>query len=265
MGTAQPSAALQARVPHHLIGFVDPPERMTAARYAALAREVAAGVRARGRRLLFCGGTGLYLRAALSGLFEGPEADPALRGRLEAEAAAQGREALHARLSTVDPATAARLSPRDAVRVVRALEVYELTGTPLSKHLEAQRRASPQLLWLGLAAPREELHRAIDARTRQLYAGGLLDEARDLERRGLTAWAPARSLGYRDALAHLRGESTLAEAIDRTARDTRKYAKRQLTWFRAEPLVHWLRWPPDLDEAVALARSFALTGDRPGS
>jgi len=251
VGTAQPPAALQARVPHHLVGFLDPPERMTAAAYATLARRTAAEVRARGHRVMFCGGTGLYLKAALTGLFAGPPADPELRARLEAIAKREGREALHVRLAQVDPATAARLSPRDVVRVIRALEVFEGTGQPLSTHLKAQRRSSPAVVWLGLSPPREELRRAVEGRTRRLYEEGLLDEARDLVRQQLEAWAPARSLGYRDALAHLRGEISLEEAIARTVRDTRRYAKRQLTWFRAEPAVHWLQWPPHVDEAVA--------------
>ncbi len=251
VGTAQPSAELQARVPHHLIGFVAPPVRMTAAQYAELAGLAARQVRSRGKRVLLCGGTGLYLRAALQGLFEAPEADPELRRTLEDEAARLGRGALHARLAAVDAATAARLSPNDLVRVVRALEVFEQTGVPLSEQLASQRRRAPDVLWLGLEPSREELYRRIDERTPRLYREGLLDEARWLVSTGLRAWAPAGSLGYRDAIAHLDGRLSLEEAIAQTARDTRRYAKRQATWFHAVPGVRWLDWPATVDAARA--------------
>ncbi len=252
VGTAQPEPALLSRAPHHLIGFVDPPDRMTAARYGALASATAAEVRARGRRVLLVGGTGLYLRAALEGLFTGPAADPELRARLAAGAEREGPAALHSRLAALDPETAARLPPNDLARVVRALEVFERTGIPLSRHLAAHERRRPEVLWLGLAPPRDELYRRIAERTARLYAGGLLDEAERLRREDLLSWAPARSVGYRDALAHLRGELGLGDAIARTTRDTRRYAKRQLTWFRAVKDLRWLRFPPDVEEAASL-------------
>ncbi len=251
VGTAQPSAELRARVPHHLVGFVEPPERMTAARWAELARAAAVGIRARGKAVVLCGGTGLYLRAALAGLFEGPQADLAFRAGLEAEAAHAGRPALHARLAAVAPESAARLSPTALVRVIRAIEIHARTGEPMSRHLARQPRREAEARWLGIAPPREALNQAIDARTERIYREGLLEEARSLRERGLTDWAPAHSLGYRDALAHLDGRRTLAEARERTARDTRRYAKRQLTWFRAMPRIAWLPWPPRVEEARA--------------
>jgi tRNA dimethylallyltransferase len=254
VGTAQPSAQLRARVPHHLIGFVGPPVRMTAARYAELASLAAQEVRSRGKRVLICGGTGLYLRATLEGLFDAPEVDPELRRTLMEEAERLGRGALHARLAAVDPATAARLSPNDLVRVERALEIFEQTGVPLSEQLASQVRRKPQVTWLGLDPPREELYQRIDERTSRLYRDGLLDEARGLISAGLTGWAPAGSLGYRDAIAHLEGRLPLPEAIAATARDTRRYAKRQATWFHAVPGVRWLTWP-----ATAEAAFTALT------
>ncbi len=250
VGTAQPSAEERSAVPHQLIGFVDPPEEMTAARWAELARDAAARIRARGRRVLVVGGTGLYLRAAFEGLFEGPPRDAVLRERLEREAEERGRGALHARLAAVDPVAAARLSPNDLVRVVRALEVYELTGRPLSEHFERQPPRPVPAQFLGLSPPREELRERILARTRRLYAEGLLDEASWLLARGLERWAPARALGYRDAIARLRGEISLDEAVARTARETRRYAKRQVTWFRAVPGIRWLSWPPSVEEAL---------------
>lgn len=251
VGTAQPSEELRARVPHHLIGFVGPPARMTAARYAELAGQAALEIRSRGRRVLLCGGTGLYLRAALEGLFEAPGADPELRRTLEEEAERIGRPAMHARLAAVDPAAAARLSPNDLLRVVRALEIFEQTGVPLSEQLAGHARRAPHVTWLGVDPPREELQRRIQQRTEHLYRDGLLDEARWLEAEGLRSWAPASSLGYRDALEQLDGKIPLEEALARTARDTRRYAKRQRTWFRAVPDVQWLPWPATLESALA--------------
>ena len=251
IGTAQPAAELQARVRHHLIGFVAPPVRMTAAAYAELAGQAALELRSRGKRVLLCGGTGLYLRATLEGLFEAPEVDPELRRTLEAEAERLGRGALHARLAAVDAQTAARLSPNDLMRVVRALEVFEQTGVPLSEQLASQKRRAPKVTWLGVAPPREELFRRIEERTARLYREGLLEEARWLTSEGLRDWAPASSLGYRDAIAHLDGRLALPEAIAQTARDTRRYAKRQATWFRAVPGVRWLDWPASIEGALA--------------
>jgi tRNA dimethylallyltransferase len=251
IGTTQPSSELQARVRHHLIGFVAPPMRMTAAAYSELAAEAARDIRSRGKRVLICGGTGLYLRAALEGLFEAPAVDPELRRTLEAEAARLGRDALHARLAAVDPATAARLFPNDLVRVVRALEIFEQTGVPLSQQLASQERRSPRVTWLGVEAPKLELNRRIDERTARLYREGLLDEARWLVSEGLLGWAPASSLGYRDAFAQLDGRLTLEEAMARTVRDTQRYAKRQRTWFRALSDVRWLPWPATVESALA--------------
>ncbi|MHB1845906.1 MAG: tRNA (adenosine(37)-N6)-dimethylallyltransferase MiaA [Deltaproteobacteria bacterium] len=259
IGTAQPSPEELAAVPHRLVGFVEPPDEMTAARWAELARSAAAEIRSRGRRVLLCGGTGLYLRAALKGLFRGPAANPELRAALLGEAERVGRAALHARLGEVDPVAAARLAPNDLVRVIRALEVHAATGRPLSEHFERQAREAVRAHWLGLAPPRDELAGRIEARTRRLFERGLLDEARWLRERGLEGWAPARALGYRDALAHLRGELGLAEAMARTSHETRRYAKRQLTWFRAIPEVLWLPWPAPVEAALEALAGRALS------
>jgi tRNA dimethylallyltransferase len=255
VGTAQPTGEEQRRVPHHLIGFLDPRERFAAAAYARLARQAAEEIQARGHRVLLVGGTGLYLRAVLEGLFEGPPADPELRRSLEQEAEREGRAALHARLAGVDPATAARLSPNDLVRVIRALEVHAQTGTPMSVHHARHERRAPTVVLLGLAPPRAELYRRIEERTARMYAGGLLEEARWLLREGLQESPPARSLGFRDALAHLQGELSLPDAEAGTIRDTRRYAKRQLTWFRALPGVSWLDWPATLEQALTLEKT----------
>jgi tRNA dimethylallyltransferase len=251
IGTAQPTEALLRRVPHHLIGFLSSDERMTAARFAEQAHQVAMEIAARGRRLVLAGGTGLYFRAVLEGLFAAPPADPALRAALLAEAQGKGgKAALHARLEALDPATAARISPNDLVRVVRALEIAALTGSTISELRAAQVKRSPSVHWFGVAPPREELYRLIDERTERLFASGLLEEARGLLQRGLESSPAARSLGFGQALAHLRGELDLARAVAKAAQATRRYAKRQLTWFGANPAIHWLAWPSKVDEVL---------------
>jgi tRNA dimethylallyltransferase len=246
-----------------LIGFLDPRERFAAADYARLARQAAEEIRGRGRRVLLVGGTGLYLRALLEGLFEGPSADPDLRRSLERDAGREGRAALHTRLAAVDPATAARLSPNDLVRVIRALEVHARTGTPMSVHHARHERRLHSVVLLGLAPPRDELYRRIEERAVRMYAGGLLDEAQRLVDAGLEGSVPARSLGFRDAIAHLKGEIGLPEAQARTIRDTRRYAKRQLTWFRGLDGVSWLPWPAELEQALALEKSARKAPDGP--
>jgi tRNA dimethylallyltransferase len=252
IGTAQPTAALQRRVTHHLIGFLPSNERITASRFAQHAQQIAVDVAARGRRLVLVGGTGLYFRAMLEGLFAAPPAAPELRAALLREAEGEGgRHALHARLMAQDPQTAAGLAANDLVRVVRALEIASLTGRTVSALKAAQVKRNPRVIWLGLEPPRDELYRRIDERTTQLFANGLLDEALLLLKRGLARSPAAGSLGFPQAFRHLKGELDLAAAIAETAQATRRYAKRQLTWFRANPRIHWMGWPPTLDEALA--------------
>ncbi|MBX3027470.1 tRNA (adenosine(37)-N6)-dimethylallyltransferase MiaA [bacterium] len=242
IGTAKPTAAERARVPHHLFDVVDPDAAFDAARYAALARAAIADIQSRGRRVLVVGGSGLYLRALRVGLFPGPGADPALRARLIAEEEATPG-ALHARLTAVDPATAARLAARDRVRLVRALEVFETSGRPLSEWHAASRAAASGLTMrlVGLRVPRAALYARLDARCEAMVAGGLLEEIRALWARGYPPELPAlRSIGYRQMGAYLRGEAALAAALAAMQRATRQLAKRQMTWFRADPTVQWL-------------------------
>ncbi len=242
IGSAKPSAAEQAAAPHHLFDVVDPDEVFDAARYAALARAAIAGIQARGRRVLVVGGSGLYLRALRRGLFPGPPRDAALRAEFEAlEAAAPG--ALHARLLAVDPPTAARLPVGDRVRLVRALEVLALTGRPLSVW-QAEHRSAADVLPMRVVAlglERRALQARLDGRCARMLDDGLLDEIRALWGRGYGPALPAlRSIGYREMGAHLRGALTRDEALAAMRLATRQFAKRQGTWFRAEPGVEWL-------------------------
>ncbi|MBX5481486.1 MAG: tRNA (adenosine(37)-N6)-dimethylallyltransferase MiaA [Myxococcaceae bacterium] len=255
IGTAKPTAADRALVPHHLLDVADPTETFSAARFQALADEAIAQIAARGKRVVVAGGTGLYLRILLHGVVPAPPAAPELRRSLEAEAERIGRQALHARLAAIDPETAAKVQPTDLVRIVRALEIYELTGTTASEFRREHRFAEDRYRFdlVVLDPPREELYRRIDARTEAMFRGGLLDEVRRHLSAGLRDAAPMKSVGYLQALQHLDGTLTFEEAIARAARETRRYAKRQLTWFRREPGARFLQPPYWASELAALS------------
>jgi tRNA dimethylallyltransferase len=259
VGSAQPTAEERARVPHHLVDAVDPRERYSAARYRDAVHALLPGIAARGRVALFVGGTGLYLRAALEGLCAAPPAAPALRRWL----AALGRSlpgGLHPLLASVDPAAAARVHPHDTYRQIRALEVFQLSGRPLSEHHGRQRDARRPLparvfaIDLDGAAIRTRIARRLEA----MLAGGLLEEARALFEAGLDPTLPAlRAVGYPELFAHLRGEASLDEALEHLRRSTWQYARRQLTWFRAVPGVTWVRADADTpaDELAAAVQA----------
>jgi tRNA dimethylallyltransferase len=189
--------------------------------------------------VLLVGGTGFYLRAAIEGLFEGPAADPTLRAALVAEAERDGRERLHARLAEVDPEAAARLSPNDLLRVVRALEIRELTGESQSAHHRKHRRAQPAVSWYAIDVPRETLYGRIAVRTRSIFPVALA-EAERLRARGLQGSPAARALGISEAMRALSREIAQEEAVELMVQATRRYAKRQLTWFRKEKQIRWL-------------------------
>jgi tRNA dimethylallyltransferase len=260
VGTAKPTAAERGRVPHHLIDVLDPWESASVAWWLERAAACCRDVEARGKRALVVGGTPLYLKALLRGLFDGPPADEALRRQLTEEAERAGRAALHARLAAVDPAAAARLHPNDLRRVVRALEVWQLTGRPISawqQQWSGERRRAHPVLWLDL--PREELYARIDARVGRMMEAGLVDEVRALRRlpRPLSREA-AQALGYKELFDHLDGRASLEEAVERIRARSRHFAKRQLTWFRHLPEcvpVGGPRGPQDLEE---WARSVGL-------
>jgi tRNA dimethylallyltransferase len=240
IGTAKPTPAERARVPHHLLDVLDPSESASVAWWLAEAAGCVRAIESRGLQVLIVGGTPLYLKALLHGLFEGPPVDPALRRRLEQEAAMSGSAVLHARLVSVDPATARRLHVNDVRRIVRALEVYEQTGRPMSAWQQQWRQTTePVDLSQGprcfcLLPPRTVLYDRINRRTRAMIAGGWIDEARALRDRPLSREA-AQAVGYRELFEHLAGQTTLDAAIERIQRRTRQLARRQLTWFRALP------------------------------
>jgi tRNA dimethylallyltransferase len=241
IGTAKPTAEERARVRFHLIDVADPDEPFTAAKFRELALEAIRDIQARGKRVLIVGGTGLYLRVLLHGFsLAPPPRDPTIRKRLQQEAREQGLPALYARLQQVDPQAAARIHPNDAVRIIRALEVYEMTGKPVSEWQHRAERELPALKF-GLTMPRPLLYQRINARVDQMMAQGFLQEVQNLLSKGYNRDLPAlKGLGYRHLIAYLMGERGLEEAVALWKRDTRRFAKRQMTWFRREPGVHWL-------------------------
>jgi tRNA dimethylallyltransferase len=259
IGTAKPSAALRAELPHHAIDVADPDEEMSAGRYAALARAAAHAALARGRRVILCGGTGLYARAFAGGLIDGAAADPALRAELEA----LPPEVLVAQLAAADPALAARIHPHDRVRLVRALEIARLRGASTSS-LRARHRFDDrpfEVAWLGLELPRDELWARLRARVDAMFAAGWIDEVRGLHAAGYGPELHSLSgIGYREIGWLLAGRIDERAAREQIFLETRRFAKRQHTWFRAEP---GLVWADPARPASWLEQALALLDGRP--
>lgn len=254
IGTAQPTEADRGGVPHHLIGIADPAEEFHAARFREEAIRAMAAEAAMGRRTIVAGGTGLWMRALREGLFDGPGRDESIRAELRAILDQDGAEALHALLSREDPAAAARLRPADQVRVIRALEVWRLSGRSITEWQDedqARRRAlGPLPPLLVLSRPREELDRRIAARVEMMLAAGWLEEADRLRAMGLPEHASARkALGYRALFEVLKGNRSLNSAREEITLRTRQFARRQETWFRGERDAVWLS-PGDLVGAI---------------
>ena len=252
IGTAKPTREDQSRVAHHLLDVIDPHEEYSLADYLRAATVAGEGIVSRGRVPLFVGGTGLYLRGLLRGLFEGPSADWSLRHELEALEQSQGAGALHRRLQTVDPDSAARLHPHDQRRIIRALEVFQLTGEPLSRWQQEATLPPEQrpqhVFWLE--PPRDWLHRRIDRRVEAMFALGLVDEVQRLLALPQGLGRSARqALGYKEVLDHLAGNLTLPATVETLQMRTRQFAKRQHTWFRN--LAECQSWQIHGDESPA--------------
>jgi tRNA dimethylallyltransferase len=252
VGTAKPGPAERRRVPHHLIDILDPAERYSAGEFARRARQAIAGIRGRGRWPIVVGGSGLYLRALLAGISPVPGADPEVRERLRRSAAREGLAPLAAELARLDPETAARLAPGDTQRVLRALEVALVSGRPLSTWIARQPFGIQSIaaIRVGLTLPRAILYDRIAARVARMLSSGWVEEVRGLIGRGLEPGLPAfQAIGYRQLVHHLRGDWSLGRAIEETVRATRRFAKRQETWFRKEPDVTWFS-AEDLDRRI---------------
>lgn len=236
VGTAKPTLDERARVPHHLLDLIEPHEEYSVAQYVEAAGQCVDEIERRGRRPLFVGGTPLYLKALLRGLFEGPPADPPLRRRLEEQARQEGSESLHRRLARVDPVAANRLHPNDTRRLVRALEVFEKTGRPISQFQQQfdTGRPAEQCRVFVLDWPRAELRERIDHRVDRMFAGGLVEEVRRLLAKDTSIGKTARqAVGYRETIEHLENQRGIEETVALVKTRTWQLARRQGTWFRS--------------------------------
>ena len=243
IGTAKPTPEEQRAARHHLIDCVDISQPFSVADYQSLADTAITDIQGRGKQVLLVGGAGLYFRVIVDGLFEGPGADTKLREQLEQEAGQLGVEALHERLYTCDPVSAERIHPNNVVRVIRALEVYELTGTPMSEHQQQWRQGNQRYPFTAfcLTMPRALLYSRIEQRVDVMLANGLVAEVESLLAAGYARDSAAlRSFGYRELIAYLDGECTYLEAVVQLKQNTRRFAKRQLTWFRKDTRIEWI-------------------------
>lgn len=256
IGTAKPTAAEMQGVPHHLLDVAEPGEDFSVGRYVELADRAVQDILARGKVAIVCGGTGLYMDSLVLGRPFAPIPQTGRRQTLEQEAAEHGIEPLLARLREIDPDAAARLHPSDRKRVIRALEVYEETGRTITQHNDETKRLPPKYdpVWLGLTyEPRSLLYDRIDARVDQMLAQGLIAEVRRLLDSGISPTATAmQAIGYKEIAAALRGDCDLETAVSAIKQGSRRYAKRQLTWFRRNEKVHWLIRPCENIVAAAM-------------
>ena len=264
IGTAKPSRESRARIPHHLIDLAEPAEAFTAGEFARQARAALHEINDRGNLPIVVGGTGLYMRALLEGLFPGPQRSDELRERLRARASERGSKHLHSILRRLDPEAAANIHANDTTKLVRAIEVCLTARGPMSD-LWRKRGRDPltgfRILRIGLNPPRELLYERINHRAAEMFEDGLVEETQSLlerygDNRNITAM---HSLGYKQALQNLRGELSLDQAISAAQQGHRNYAKRQMTWFRREPDVHWVEGfgdqPEIREQAEALIAS----------
>lgn len=242
IGTGKLSPAEQQGIPHHLLSVLDPGEKYAAGEYARLAQHTISAIANRGNLPIVVGGTGFYLRALLQGLFPGPGRNPELRQRLQLRGVQKGGGYLHRLLQRMDPAVATNIHPHDTPKIIRAIEVCLQARRPMSElfRLGRQGLEGYRIVKLGLNPPRAELYNQINRRTRGMFENGLIEEVRSILARGVPKSAPPfQSHGYREALLYLEGKMDLEASIQLAQTKTRQYAKRQLTWFRKEPLVKW--------------------------
>ena len=260
IGTAKPTNAEMRGVPHHMIDIADPCEDYSAAKYAEQASACVDEIRKRGRLPIVVGGTGLYIDGLLRGTeFAAAPDDPAVRSDLEAEYDRIGGEAFREKLREVDPERAERLAPGDKKRLVRAMEVYILTGETITAHDERSQQTAPRYSSLRLAldfADRETLYERIDRRAARMFEDGLEDEVRTLLDGGVPLDGTAmQGIGYKETAAYLRGEMPREEAVELVQRRSRQYAKRQLTWLRRDDSIRWIRWEKEPD--IRFVRQFS--------
>lgn len=263
IGTAKPSKETRDLIPHHLIDVADPDETYSAARFQREADSAISDAHARGKWILVVGGTGLYLRALTRGLFPFTGRDPILRKSLQEKARKEGVGALYETLTQVDPEASKRIHPHDLFRIIRALEVFFLSGIPITEHHRrhtALGRERYRTLYLGLERERRELFERIEKRIDQMASQGLLEEVQYLLRRGYSPQLPSmKALGYRHMVAYMEGLVSLQEAFETMKRDTKRFARRQLTWFKAMERICWFE-PQKQDLILEKVKIFLAGG-----
>jgi tRNA dimethylallyltransferase len=263
IGTAKPTLGERREIPHHLIDVADLSEAFTAGEYSRQARVALADITARRRLPIVTGGTGLYLRALIDGLFPAPQRSEGVRERLRSEADSKEEGWLHRILSRLDPEAAKQIHPNDTPKLVRSIEVCLSAGQPMTEAWRASGRDTLQgyrVLRIGLDPDRKALYARINARAAAMFAGGLIEETRELAKKYGDAARPLTSLGYRQAQAAIHGEMSIAEAVTSSQQGHRNYAKRQMTWFRREPEVHWLNGFGDEAEIREEAERIVASG-----
>jgi len=268
IGTAKVTLKEREDIAHHMLDVADPDQEFSAGDYQRRARAVIRGISGRGRIPIVVGGTGFYLRALIDGLFEGPERSEELRARMRAIIQRKGSNILHRLLERIDPASAARIAPNDADRIIRACEIYFVSGKNMSWWQSRPRDSLTGYRWLkiGIDMPRELLYQRINQRVERMFEDGLLDEMRRLQEIYPATCPAFKAIGYRQAAECLAGQITLAQAIESTQMESRRYAKRQLTWFRADREIIWLRAGDDIDadalddQAATAVRDFIAAG-----
>ncbi len=258
IGTAKPSALEQARIPHHMIDIVDPDAPFDAQRYADMGQDLVFQLAEQGIPVLVVGGTGFYIRALIHGLFESGSGNSEIRLNLKKEADTKGLSELYRRLCECDPDAASKIHPNDAFRIVRALEIYETTGRPISTCHQEHRLAPPlfDVLKIGLFRQREVLYERINHRVDLMVEEGLIDEVKALLKKGYSSdLKPLQSIGYRHIVDFFEGRISWDDNLQKLKQDTRRYAKRQLTWFNSDSQVKWMD-ADRLDEIINIIKSF---------
>jgi len=258
IGTDKMTLDQRENIPHHLLDIISPSTQFTAADFIRLALEAVGNIHKKNKLPIITGGTGLYLKALLDGLFPEGKSDPNIRKRLEAEAKANGVKSLCERLKTIDPQYAEKIGTNDKYRIIRALEVFEATNISLTEHFAQTRSfvADFHVLKIGLKIDRQILYTNIEKRVDKIFTGGLVNEVKNLLDNGVKKESPPfRALGYKHVLKHLKRELTLEEAVILTKRDTRHYAKRQMTWFRKMEGIEWFN-PEEFDSLEERTKEF---------
>ena len=259
IGTAKPTIDEQKIVKHHMIDILYPDESFSAALFKNRARRAVSSIDGQGKTAILAGGTGLYIKAFTNGLFKGPKADSSLRQTLWGKSTKEGGSHLHRELADVDPVTASSVHPNDSFRIIRALEVYYLTKRPISEQREEHRfKDSPfETLKIGLHSDRQKLYSRIEGRIDKMIANGLVYEVKSLLDLGYTRdMNSMKGLGYKQIIGHLLGASSLYDAALQMKQDTKRYAKRQMTWFRADPEINWHTYPNDYQHILQKTKEF---------